>query len=728
MKGLKLFKKISAIVTVIAMFSSFGAAAVEADPAPTIEIATVAVDIVSEGVYEVSVPYTVTGTLGEYGITMLTYTGDPLVAEDREETPDADDRTYYDDTKTIVGINQYEDAEASGTITFNVEMDAGSTGLVMLGGDGIDAPAMALFAAQWKAETVEASGTVSLTGIEPNADNAVVLANIKTALDEALEDETSGVTLTYGRAADEVTEVLASTEGVTSTIAGNATDGFTATFTVPAVAKDTAGVGVHTNGIPLTTTTPLAIDVEFAPWAADTVKLADGSNAMTFSIAALGVGAFDDYDTENPTLTDAEAKIADYIEAQIKANGIKVSNSENGMSKTLNAADLASVTVEAATGDNYVEDNIMADGAQVLSFTVVFDGVMPEGIASIADMTITATITKFVANWGVETATFQYPTGDKLTVTYDWPDGRDKVEKATAALVGKTVLLEGTEDGQEQIYPIIADVANVAEFTDITEEDAVATITIPEETYGVAVVPEGGIDVEIVIKYAENDGTFTASGATLVKGDGNTDVTLADFDVTVDKNTAAKIAEAMVAEGLKVKATLTRGTYVESVLIPVTADMIDVTAPTLGDSETTGDYTATITVETNVDIDVAQDVVGNLTAKIEIPGIAGTVTVETGTYADLDGDGYITGNDVNEAIKYVNKQSAQGANPDYEPYVFINGTTQEPIPEIYGDVDNDTYITGNDVNEIIRYVNKQSAQGANPDYEPYVFPVLQPQE
>ena len=145
---MKNLRKVFAVITAIAVLTvmSVSAFAIGKDG---VGITITGVTVTSEGedLYNVAVDYSVSST-NNIGITLLAYAG----SSDLSVTSEGYDE--YSDTMQIVGIDQVAQDGDIGSFTFAVttagaegaiKMNEGQTGIVLLGGDGVTAPAAAPF-------------------------------------------------------------------------------------------------------------------------------------------------------------------------------------------------------------------------------------------------------------------------------------------------------------------------------------------------------------------------------------------------------------------------------------------------------------------------------------------------------------------------------------------------------------------------------------------------------
>lgn len=179
MRGKKLFKRIAAVVTTVAMMASMGVTAFAVDTPEQISIDSVTITDVQNvaGAYNVAVSYTTTVD-NVIGITMLSYTGTSAEGGALTDKPVGSiTGAAYDTKYQIVGIDQINasGAPVAATGTFNfvitngasavdnaIAMAPGEIGYLMLGGDAVTTPAAYAFKAPYSgAITVDAVGTKS---------------------------------------------------------------------------------------------------------------------------------------------------------------------------------------------------------------------------------------------------------------------------------------------------------------------------------------------------------------------------------------------------------------------------------------------------------------------------------------------------------------------------------------------------------------------------------------
>ena len=193
MKNFKLFKRLGAFITAIAVLASMGTVAFATADA-TVAINNVALaDTDTAGVYEMTVSYTVTsGEIGSKGITMLAYG-----AIDDAELKAGENFTVYNSTDYKIAYVTQENPELDdankGSISFNIDtteegaiqVDDGASILVLLGGDGVDAPASAIYPIPPVEVTLmdgDTEVTALATAIDVNLDSTTIEDAVKAAL------------------------------------------------------------------------------------------------------------------------------------------------------------------------------------------------------------------------------------------------------------------------------------------------------------------------------------------------------------------------------------------------------------------------------------------------------------------------------------------------------------------------------------------------------------------
>ena len=196
-------KKITAAVSAAAMIATMGTSAFAADPASgAIEITNV-LHSVSGNVHTFTIQYTA-GDVQDIGITMFSYAGKEIPVLNKDEHNNFDASKALDSAEQpykVVGVDQVANTtEKTGEISFKVStddktapiyMEEGQTGLVKLGGDKVNSPAIATFTipeSPWAITGVTASkaGTAvtEVTGIDYNATVEEIAAAIKNAIDK----------------------------------------------------------------------------------------------------------------------------------------------------------------------------------------------------------------------------------------------------------------------------------------------------------------------------------------------------------------------------------------------------------------------------------------------------------------------------------------------------------------------------------------------------------------
>lgn len=196
-------KKITAAVSAAAMIATLGTSAFAADPASgAIEITNV-LHSVSGNVHTFTIQYTA-GDVQDIGITMFSYAGKKIPVLNKEDHDNFDASKALDSAEQpykVVGVDQVANTtEKTGEISFKVStddktapiyMEEGQTGLVKLGGDKVNAPAIATFTipeSPWAITGVAASksGTpvTEVTGINYNATVEEIATAIKNAIDK----------------------------------------------------------------------------------------------------------------------------------------------------------------------------------------------------------------------------------------------------------------------------------------------------------------------------------------------------------------------------------------------------------------------------------------------------------------------------------------------------------------------------------------------------------------
>ena len=150
-------KKITAAVSAAAMIATMCTSAFAADPASgAIEITNV-LHSVSGNVHTFTIQYTA-GDVQDIGITMFSYAGKEIPVLNKNDHDNFDASKALDSAEQpykVVGVDQVANTtEKTGEISFKVStddttapiyMEEGQTGLVKLGGDKVNAPAIATF-------------------------------------------------------------------------------------------------------------------------------------------------------------------------------------------------------------------------------------------------------------------------------------------------------------------------------------------------------------------------------------------------------------------------------------------------------------------------------------------------------------------------------------------------------------------------------------------------------
>lgn len=203
MKKFKLFKRLGAFITAVAVLASMGTIAF-ADDAPQVAINNVnCVDPDNDGIYEVTVAYTVSGAdVGSKGITLLAYG-----AKADAELKAGDDFTVYDsENYKIAYVLQATNAPGENgevgesyttvgahTLSFNIdtnEENAIKVGedepiLILLGGDKVVAPASALYPKAIVVSLKDSQGN-EFDGFAAALDVNLDTTTIEAAVEEAL--------------------------------------------------------------------------------------------------------------------------------------------------------------------------------------------------------------------------------------------------------------------------------------------------------------------------------------------------------------------------------------------------------------------------------------------------------------------------------------------------------------------------------------------------------------
>ncbi len=206
-------KKITAAVSAAAMIATMGTTAFAADPASgAIEITNV-LHSVSGNVHTFTVQYTA-GDVQDIGITMFSYAGKEIPVLNKNDHDNFDASKALDSAEQpykVVGVDQVANTtEKTGEISFKVStddktapiyMEEGQTGLVKLGGDKVNAPAIATFTipeSPWAITGVAASKAgapvTEVTGINYNATVEEIAAAIKNAIDKVTVTGANGKT------------------------------------------------------------------------------------------------------------------------------------------------------------------------------------------------------------------------------------------------------------------------------------------------------------------------------------------------------------------------------------------------------------------------------------------------------------------------------------------------------------------------------------------------------
>ena len=191
-------KKITAAVSAAAMIATMGTSVFAADPASgAIEITNVLHSVSG------NVQYTA-GDVQNIGITMFSYAGKEIPVLNKNDHDNFDASKALDSAEQpykVVGVDQVANTtEKTGEISFKVStddktapiyMEEGQTGLVKLGGDKVNAPAIATFTipeSPWAITGVAASKAgapvTEVTGINYNATVEEIATAIKNAIDK----------------------------------------------------------------------------------------------------------------------------------------------------------------------------------------------------------------------------------------------------------------------------------------------------------------------------------------------------------------------------------------------------------------------------------------------------------------------------------------------------------------------------------------------------------------
>ena len=229
MKNFKLFKRLGAFITAIAVLASMGTVAF-ADVAPQVEITGVSVAPGNDtGIYSVTVAYTVSGAdVGNKGITLLAYG-----AVDNAELNDGEDFSVYNENDYKIAyvlqateepaelVEDGQDPQSyvsvgDHTISFNIDttvegaikVGEGEKILVLLGGDKVTTPDAKLYPVPVVVSLEDAQGN-EFEGFAAALDVDLGTTTIEAAVEAALAGYTlyiDEVATDFAVAVSEITE------------------------------------------------------------------------------------------------------------------------------------------------------------------------------------------------------------------------------------------------------------------------------------------------------------------------------------------------------------------------------------------------------------------------------------------------------------------------------------------------------------------------------------------
>ena len=373
-----LFKKVAAFVTAASMVASLGTVAfadnyyksgIKIDEVTYEEVAGV------PGEYDVTVKYSVNeGVTNDIGITMLAYAGEKL-------SVGTDGYTIYDDdSMQIVGIDQQEQKDQTGTFEFRVttnndngaiKVDYNVPSIILVSGDKV-APAAAtlLIAKKVEKTAVSAEYTYEGTPVEYYSYEKAGLADkVKNDLAEldgtaTLKDAEGNVIGTAPILGSNIKSVAVSEDDA---------DTYKVTATIPDGTTVTSDLYDVT--IPDGLNVEFDVDVVLVPWAVVSAGYKDG--IMTI---------------KPPTgADDVETAIVTAIGDKLKKDGVTLKGEVKEAVKTLKG-DALDVTVALAGDAAYDPDNTED---QVLTYTVTvnFEGDAEAAVTEDSVLTFELTVT-----------------------------------------------------------------------------------------------------------------------------------------------------------------------------------------------------------------------------------------------------------------------------------------------------------------------------------------------
>lgn len=421
-------KKLSAVITLVAMIASLGVCGYAVDTGAAITINGYEWSDVVNGVATVTVTYAVSNdTVGALGATMLTYAkggADDDVYADEDGVYDEDD-TAYADTMQIVGIDQgapktleggvLTPAEADGegnyatgtyvvqfpvavsnntTSEDGIQLGSGEGAVILIGGDNVIAPGALLLTAPYVAWDV---ASLTWTGADTIALGTVTVYT---------EEETDWLEAVAEAAVDKLTAVDAG-----YTVTANKGDGTTDTITLEGL--DLTAVAVAGEG-------NYAVTV--------TVPANTATDADQGGIVPAGGKTF--------VVTVTATKFVDIPKWEVKGDAVL----EGG----------TAIAVELSE-----EDFAAADAAKV-------EAVLDEELAG-------KKVTLNVEKQGEEDSTVVIDvTAEMIVVTNVATDGDAKSYTGTVTVPAGTYAVEGDEDTLTIEYAIVIDISG-----EVTEEDDV---------------------------------------------------------------------------------------------------------------------------------------------------------------------------------------------------------------------------------------------------------------
>ena len=494
--GNKLFKRLAAFVTAVAVLASMGTVAFATTTGAVVTIENATYEAITENdqsLYEVTVDYQVTGDIGSKGITMLAYA---KANEDAEDLAAGENFTQFNSTDYKVAYVTQKAPELNngeGSIVFKVnkttgnhavDFKSGDKMLILLGGDNVAAPASALLEKinVWTAESVAYAGTIpNVEDAKPENHNFAEYA--KGQLNGQVVTLSDGGENSYDLTLNSNNYTVATSNGTVAD--GKATITATVTLNAGTVAADPETITIP-EGITFTTTFESEIQ-----WTATTAVL-KAANGDEFG------GIEDTLEVSLDEAVEAEAIKAAFM---AELDGCYVTFTDGSSSKDVDLDDI-DVNIEETeeVGATHkailtAKDSAATDGVTIPD-TVAYEVLFSAETSWTADaLAISKTEGYIVYGEDIETEA----------------NAETIAEAIKAQVIEQTITAKrnGRADLSVELNGEDKDNITVTAQTEITgESDATNVTVVVALAEGVAVgnatVGEGGVETEITVSYKVN--------------------------------------------------------------------------------------------------------------------------------------------------------------------------------------------------------------------------------